>query len=437
MRRKLEKCLLEWKDAPSHKPILLRGARQVGKSWLVQNLGTTFDTFVEINFEETPALIEIFSNSLNPEITVPLISNITGKDIIPGKTLLFLDEIQLCPNAIIALRYFYEKIPDLHVIAAGSLVEFELEKVSTPVGRIEFLYVHPLSFSEYLVVLGKEKLLKLVELQDLKIPIPQILHDELLNHVRDYTLIGGMPEIVREFIKTKDLKRCQKIQSNIISTYKSDFKKYSKKHELKYIDIVFNAIPFQIGGKLKYSNISKDIRSREIINALNLLEKAGLIYKVYHSSCNGLPLEAEIDLKKFKILFFDIGLTNSLLGTDLKNFLLNPDIAQINNGTIAETFVGLELKAYQSVHSEKQLHYWLREKKQSNAEVDYVFQKSDNIIPIEVKSGSTGTLKSLHIFLEEKNRHFGIKISKSNFSVTDKLQSIPFYAIEKLVKSEF
>ena len=412
----------------------MRGARQVGKSWLVQNLSKEFKYFLEINFEENPQLIDIFSGSLDPEITTPLLANITGIEVIPGKTLVFLDEIQACPQAIIALRYFYEKMPDLHIIAAGSLIEFELEKVSTPVGRIDFLYIYPLSFSEYLIAIKKEKIYKWINEHDMHTPIPNVIHQELLINVRDYVLIGGMPEVVQEYITTKNLEKCQNIQTSILNTYISDFKKYTKKHELKYLDIVFKALPLQIGRKIKYSNINREVKSRDIISAINLLEKAGLVYKIYHSSCNGIPLEAQIDTRKFKIIFFDIGLTNKLLGTDLKKFILNPDISQIANGSISEAFVGLEIKKYQPSLSDYQLHYWHREHKRSNAEVDYVIAKQSSIFPLEVKSGATGHLRSLKIFLTDKGVDKGIKISQDNFSCFDNIQSIPFYAIEKFMK---
>ncbi len=434
MRRNIEKYLLKWKNVRKRKPILMRGARQVGKSWLVQNLGKTFPYFLEINFEENPQLKDIFSGSLDPAITVPLLSNLTGIEIIPGETLVFLDEIQACPNAIIALRYFYEKAPDLHIIAAGSLIEFELENVSTPVGRIEFLYIYPLSFSEYMTAIGKEKMYAWVKDHDIHTPVPEVMHQELLAHVRDYVLIGGMPEVVGEFINTKNLEKCQNILASIINTLISDFKKYSKKHELKYLNIVFKALPLQIGRKLKYSNINRELRSREIISAMNLLEKAGLVYKIYHSDSNGIPLEAQVDIKKFKILFFDIGLTNQLLGIDLKEYILNPDITQINNGVIAEAFTGLEIKKCQPFLSDYQLHYWHREKKTSNAEIDYVLVKENSIIPIEVKSGVTGHLRSLLLFLRDKGIDKGVKISCGNFSFNNNIQSIPFYAIEKLIK---
>ncbi len=219
-----------------------------------------------------------------------------------------------------------------------------------------------------------------------------------------------------------------------MNTYISDFNKYSKAHELKFLDIIFSALPLQIGRKIKYSNINREIRSREIIKAINLLEKAGLIYKIYHSDSNGIPLAAQVDIKKFKILFFDIGLTNKLLGIDLKKYLTSTDITQINKGTISEAFVGLEIKKYQSPLSNYQLHYWHKENKRSNAEIDYVISKDSSIIPIEVKSGATGYLRSLKIFLENKDVDKGVKISQDNFSVYNNILSIPFYAIERLLK---
>ncbi|MCP4156660.1 MAG: ATP-binding protein, partial [bacterium] len=368
LKRDIFQHLLEWKDEPKRKPLLLRGARQVGKSWLVKKLGESFDNFVEVNFEKTPEICTFFEGNIDPLMLIKNISNYIKGEITPGKTLLFLDEIQICPRAIVALRYFYEDLPQLHVISAGSLLEFELEKISVPVGRVTFLYVYPLSFAEYLTAIGKENLRLMLADNDLK-PLPEPLHNQLTQDTRDYTLLGGMPEVVADFVEYGNFERCRNIQTVLLETFRSDFHKYAKKHQLKYLRIVFESIPLQLGNKFKYSHVSRDIKSRELGDALELLEMAGLVYKVCHTSGNGIPLKFESDLKRFKVLFFDIGLAMRLLKLDYRPFILNPDISMVNNGAVAELLTGLEFILHQDFREKAELFYWHRESKSSNAEV--------------------------------------------------------------------
>jgi len=376
--------LLSWKKKEHRKPVIIRGARQVGKTSVVRELGKSFSQFIEINFEENPALSSFFDYGLNPDDIIINLQNYLGIRITDGETLLFFDEIQACPKAIMSLRYFFEKRPVLHVIAAGSLIDFELENVSFPVGRIDFFYMYPLSFMEFLSALSKEKLVSGITRAK---EIPHAIHEELLSYVRDYIIIGGMPQVVKEYIETKNLGECQDIQTSIIETFIADFSKYTKKFHLKYVQTVFNAIPLNLGRKLKYANISQLYQARELSEALQLLQKAGLALTVFHSHANGIPLEYEKDHRKFKIIFFDTGLAMRILRIPLKEILLNNDISLINEGSIAEQFVGQELAAYSSLRERESLFYWHREAKSSNAEVDYLIQRNGTILPIEVKSG--------------------------------------------------
>jgi predicted AAA+ superfamily ATPase len=433
MKRDLQEYLRTWKNNSKKKPILLRGARQVGKSWLARDLGKTFDNFVEINFEKTPEPCAFFKGNLDVQKITRDISNYFGTRIIPGKSLLFLDEIQECPRAILALRYFREDFPELHVIAAGSLLEFELRNISTPVGRIQFVYVYPLSFAEYLSAVGKENLRDMLMENDFQ-PIPEPIHNQLLREIRNYTLLGGMPEVISEYRETGDFLNCMDIQTVLLETFRSDFKKYAMKHQVKYLRTVFDAVPLQLGNKFKYVNVARDIKSRELSDALELLEMAGIVYKVYHSSSNGIPLKAESDPKKFKVLFFDIGLTLRLLKLDHRPLLLDPDITMVNNGELAELLVGLELIAYRDFKEKSELYYWHREAKSSNAEVDYVIDIGDRIVPVEVKSSGRGRVKSLNLFMEIKKSELGVKVSDLNFSNRERVHLIPFYGIESLLK---
>ncbi len=433
MKRDLLYSLNKWAEEKETKPVILRGPRQVGKSWLAKEIGKKFENFVEINFEMMPELGSFFEGNLDPDGLIMNISNYLKVEINPGKTLLFFDEIQQSPRAITSLRYFYEKIPFLHVMAAGSLLEFELRNISIPVGRVSFLYVYPMSFSEYLTASGDKKLREML-LENHFSPLPDPFHQKLLKEVRNYTLIGGMPEVVKKYTETSDFRECMNIQSDILQIYISDFHKYAKKSQIKYLTKVFYAIAHQTGQKFKFSNVDKNIKSTLLGEALDLLEMAGIVYKVYHSSSNGPPLGAEANLSKFKTLFFDVGLTQKILNLDYSDFLINPDIFQINNGTIAELFTGLELIAYSNPREKASLYYWHREKRSSNAEIDYATLIGNKICPIEVKSTATGAMKSLKMFMEAKHIDKGFKISTFPYSLHNNVQSIPFYGIESFIK---
>ncbi len=429
MKRDLFQEMRAWKVAPSRKPLLIRGARQVGKSWLVRKLGESFENFVEINFEENREIETFFAGNLEPEALLFHLSNYLGVSITPGKTLLFFDEIQTCPRALLALRYFYEKMPDLHVTAAGSLIEFDLQHLSFPVGRLQCLYLHPLSFGEFLQAIGRGAMRELLRQQR---EVPEPIHRQLMEHVRDYSIIGGLPEVVQCFVTSKNIPRCQEIQTGILETYRSDFGKYARRSQIKYVRLLFDSLCLQLGKKFQYAHVSQDVRSRELSQALDLLEMAGIVHKVYHSNANAMPLEAEINRKKFKVLFFDLGLANRIAGFEIKDLFKDPDISAVHKGRLAELFVGLELAAYTSPLERPRLHYWHREEPASNAEVDYVIVKEAEIVPIEVKSGTGGRLTSLRRFLSEKNKPLGIRIGSNPYAEEEMLRFVPFYAIESL-----
>lgn len=433
MQRDLLKNLYEWAGDTYRKPLILKGARQVGKSWLAKQLGKQFDSIIEINFDRNPEIGSLFEQTVEPQKLIRMLSNYYGLEIIPGKSLLFLDEIQNCRRAIASLRYFYEEMPELHVMAAGSLLDFELNKISVPVGRISFLHVYPLSFGEFLTALGKDYLREMVIENGFR-EMPELFHKQLLQLTGIYSFIGGMPEVVQRYIDTEDFKKCMEIQSDILQTYKSDFNKYAKKHQIKYLEKVFSSIPRQTGNKFKFVSVSREHKSKDLSEALEMLSMAGIANIVYHSSSNGIPVHSEIDLKKYKVFFFDIGLAQRILNLDFRPLMLNQDMSQINNGAIAELFTAQELRAYSNPREENHLHYWHREAKSSNAEVDFVIEKEGNIIPIEVKSSSVGKMRSLKLFLDSKKSPCGIKISRYPFSFSSNVQSVPFYGIETLVK---
>ncbi len=424
--------LRTWRGQAYRKPLIIKGARQVGKTWLVRKFGEEFEEFIEINFERYPEYDEIFNRGLDPKKIISEISAATGNVITPGKSLLFFDEVQQSPNAFKSLRYFYEELPQLHLIAAGSLLGFTIEMVSTGVGRVSYLNLYPLTFGEFLDATGNEQLRNRILTTDSNEKLLEIHHSKLLDLLREYYLIGGMPSVISAFINTSDLHLCQKIKSEIIQSFIDDFVKYAKDAEIPYLKNVFTAIPLQLGQKFVYSKIESGVRSYHFNKALDLLETAGLVYKIYHSKADGIPVQARINLSRFKVILFDIGLLQEMLKVDLQLWMTTVDIATVNQGAIAEQFVGQELAAYSSVGKFSNLTYWHREKRGSLAEVDYLLEHKGKVVPIEVKSNIQGGMKSMHSFLKERQCDLGIKISKYPFSFDGTVKTIPLYAVEKL-----
>ena len=418
-----------WRIHPLRKPLILRGARQVGKSWLVREFGKNFSSFVEINFEKEKETKSFFSGDINIKELLERLSLYSGKKIIAGETLLFLDEIQDCENAVTALRYFKEDMPGLHVIAAGSLIEFALEKIGTPVGRIQFFYLYPMSFGEFLVALERNDLRSCI----LSGKVEPVIHKQLLDLLKTYMWLGGMPAVVKAWLEHRDAKICQEAQDEIIETYRQDFSKYARKRQVENVAVVFDAIPRQLGGKFKYSNVGSQTNQQPIKQALALLEKAGIALPAYHSSGQGIPLGVAINEKKFKIFFFDVGLSQRILGLDLKRWVVTP-LKVLNAGAIAEQLVAQEFVAYTFTKSKPELYYWHRESPSSNAELDLLFTKGNSVIPAEIKSSRKGGLKSMQIFLKSHpNSKYGLKISEAEFSSHDNIREIPLYGLESWV----
>jgi uncharacterized protein len=430
--------LANWQQKPDRKPLLLRGARQVGKSSTVRNFANNFAYFIEINFDEKLELGKIFENSLNPTEICEQLSIATNTPIIEGKTLLFLDEIQVCIPAISALRYFYEKMPNLHLIAAGSLLEFALAEIpSFGVGRIRSLFMYPISFNEFLNANGEKKLIELLEKASFQNPLLDIFHEKLKNYLKKFLIIGGMPEAVSSYIANGNLLEVQRILDDLIFSIEADFVKYKNRVPSIRIREVFNAVVQQIGQKFSYSYSNATLNNVQIKEALELLGMAGLVHKVTHSAANGIPLGAEINPKMRKFLIFDTGILQRILGLNIGELLIEDDFKIINKGNIAELFVGLELLKNLSPYEKKDLFYWQREAKNSNAEVDYVIQKQEQILPIEVKSGTKGSMQSLFLFLKEKEIQVGVRLSLENFSAIEKVEIMPIYAIKNLLENNF
>jgi predicted AAA+ superfamily ATPase len=433
MHRDIEAELIQWKGAADRMPLLVRGARQVGKTFIIEEFAKQhFNTYVFINLEQKPEFHSCFE-SLEPQKIISELELLSGQKIIPGETLLFLDEIQDCPKAIMAFRYFKEQLPILHVIGAGSLLEFTLndENFKMPVGRVDFLYLQPLSFAEFLEAIGSELVREQLKKMTLKNAPSAAVHEHLLKFVREYTILGGMPAVVKKYILTKSFLESQHTQSALLNSYRRDFGKYAKKAIHRNLQLVFEKAPGLVGQWFKYKNVNSDTPPKEIKAAVTQLYHAGILHPIHATSASGIPLAITQNEKKFKLLFLDVGLVKRACRLD-SEFLLKEDIFLLNGGALAEQYVGQALLAYQDKHEFPELYFWAREEKNSKAEVDYLTIIDGQIIPVEVKSGATGKLKSLKIFMEEKKSKIGIRISRTPLSLHQNILSVPFYLINEL-----
>ena len=424
--RSIDKTLEEWKESTTHKPLLLRGARQVGKSSAVRHLGTQFKYFAEVNFESAKSIATFFKGDLDVKLISSKISNYIQVPIIPGQTLLFLDEIQACPEAIMALRFFKEDYPELHVIAAGSLLEFALQSLPTfGVGRIHSVFMYPMTFDEFLVAMDMGGLLAMRREATVTHPLDAPFHDKLVNLFRTYLMVGGMPEAVATWRETTDFLKCQQVHQDIILTYEDDFNKYGRRVNPELLRLTLHGVCHQIGQKLTFSRISEGYRSAQIREALNLLTLAGLVIPVVGTSANGVPLDAESDEKRAKYLFLDSGLLlailhlNGQLGHDLIKLIMTATPQDlINKGSITEMVAGLEISRYKSPVMRPRLFYW-EKTGNSIAEIDYLSIRSMKVLPIEIKAGTQGGMKSLWIFMREKHLNNAVRCSLENFGAFD------------------
>lgn len=444
-----------WLKPRPRKPLIIRGARQVGKSTLIRAFAERSHlTLNEINLEKHPALDRSF-RTLNVRQIIREFEAILGRNPAVPDSLLFLDEIQAVPSILPALRYFFEELPEVPVIAAGSLLDFALSenKISMPVGRIEYRYLHALTFEEFLAAIGKTNLARALRdfsFGDQESQLPHAAHLELLEAQRLYLFIGGMPEAVASYLKQEQAADAVQAQRSILDTYRDDFSKYAAKKELQRLQLIFDRVPALIGGKVKYVNISREDPSREIKAALELLSKARVISKIFHSSSSAVPLAAQLDPDVYKIIFLDVGLMNRLLGLDWRATSQADERRLVNEGPLAEQFIGQQmLDAFsQDGAEDTRLFYWLREGKSSNAEVDYVVSRGDLIVPVEVKAGKAGSLKSLHQFVSEKKCPFACRFdlnppslqtiettvlrAGANQKIAYKLISLPLYLAGQL-----
>lgn len=450
IQRNIDVELLEWKDNPMRKPLLLRGARQVGKSSAVRHFGKEFQFFAEVNFERHKTVKTFFQGDIDIRLIVQKIAIYINVPIEEGKTLLFLDEIQECPEAIMALRFFKEDYPGLHVIAAGSLLEFTLQELPTfGVGRIHTLFMYPMTFDEFLNANNENGLISMKKQADSQHPLDAAFHEKLIEYFRIYLLVGGMPEAVLAWIKTHNFNQCSHIQENIILTYEDDFSKYKKRVSPDLLRTTLHGICHQPGEKITFKQISADYRSSQIREAVRLLTLAGLVIPVIATSGNGIPLDTEANEKNMKILLLDSGLLLSVLQLEgnlaqhLVDLIMTGSPQDlVNKGGLVEMVAGLELLRNKPCVQRQKMFYW-EKSGNSIAEIDYLDTFHLKVTPIEIKSGTQGGMKSLWQFMREKRLTEAIRCSFENFgefTYTDPqadnaerhITIIPLYALDNL-----
>lgn len=424
IERSVDSLLLEWKNSSSLKPLLLRGARQVGKSWAVKHLGETFDYFIEVNFEKHPDMKDVFEKVHDVHELANSLSMLYGKPVEPGKTLIFLDEIQDSPDAIRSLWSFKEDYPDLHVVAAGSLLEFALKELpSFGVGRIRSLFVYPFSFDEFLIAEGKSSWVEAKREARSDKPLLTALHNSLVQYYRTFLMVGGMPASVAAWVNSHDYRQCQTELDDIQLTYYDDFVKYAKKVDPTLLRNTLQSVILQIGNKFVYSKVEGAYRAEEVKKALGLLCDAGIIKRVSHTAANGLPLGAETNDKFRKYIYLDSGLLLRILDMDLGSArqlteLIIAGTAEdlVNKGGLAEMVLGWELVKYNNPRSQHDLYYWENTDDGTRSEVDYIIARDMKVLPIECKAGTSGKMKSLHVFMRQKHLTEAIRCSLENFS---------------------
>ena len=451
IERAIDKLLMEWKQSSSLKPLLLRGARQVGKSWAAEHLGATFDYFIEVNFEKRPEIKEIFEKTHDVHALADSLSMLYGKPVEAGKTLLFLDEIQASPDAIKSLWTFKEDFPSLHVIAAGSLLEFTLKELpSFGVGRIRSLFVYPFSFDEFLMAEGKASWVKAKQQADSERPLPTAIHNDLVQNYRTFLMVGGMPASVAAWVKSRDYRQCQRELDDIQLTYYDDFAKYAKKVDPALLRNTLQSVILQIGSKFMYSKVEGEYRAEEVKKALGLLCDAGIIKRISHTAANGLPLGAEANRKFRKYIYLDSGLLLRILDMDMGSAtqlteLIVAGTAEdlVNKGGLAEMVLGWEMVKYSNPRSQHDLYYWENTAESTRSEVDYIITRDMKVLPIECKSGTSGKMKSLHLFMRQKHLTDGIRCSLENFALLEnsdkqddstirQIRIVPLYVVSNL-----
>ena len=453
IERPIDALLLEWKNSAVRKPLLLRGARQVGKSWAVEHLGETFDYFIEVNFEKRPEMLDVFQKIHDVHELAATLGMYYNTPVIPDRTLLFLDEIQKSADAIQSLWSFKEDYKELHVVAAGSLLEFALQDLpSFGVGRIRSLFVYPFSFDEFLVAEGKADWVKAKQEANTEKPLLTPLYNDLVQHFRTFLMVGGMPASVAAWVTTHDYSQCQTELDDIQLTYYDDFPKYAKKVDPTLLRNTLQSVVMQIGDKFTYSEVDGGYRADDVKKALKLLCDAGIIKRVSYTSGNGLPLGAEVNDKFRKYIYLDSGLLLRILDLDFggarqltERIIAGTSEDLVNKGGLAEMVLGWELVKYNNPRMQHDLFYWENTAEGTRSEVDYIIARDLKVLPIECKAGTSGKMKSMYEFMHQKHLAEAIRSSLENFSELEHIdkkdqdavrhvQIVPLFAISNLFR---
>ena len=444
LKRQIDKELEAWKSSEEHKPLLLRGARQVGKSSAIRHLGESFPYFLEVNFERDKTVKEFFDGDLDVKFISEQLSAYYRVPVVPGKTLLFLDEIQACPNAIHSLWFFKEDYPELHVVAAGSLLEFALKDLGAyGVGRIRSMFVYPMSFDEFLYALGEDGLVRMKHNATSQKPLMNAFYERLVERFRSFLLIGGMPAAVAKYVNANSYLEVDSVLSELKQTYIDDFVKYKAKVDPTLLRQTLFSVAHQVGSKFVYSQVEGGYTTAQVKNALEMLRDAGIIITVWHTAATGIPLGAGINPKFVKYNLIDHGFLLNLLGIGdttnsiVKELLVANTVDLVDKGSLTEMVAGLELLKYMSSNERHDLYYWQNLTRGTVSEVDYVLSSGIDIVPMEVKSGLKGSMASLYVFMDKEHIKYGIRCSLENFGefVNPKGKKIivnPLYAISNL-----
>ena len=426
MQRFIMDKLIEWKNDKNRKPLILKGARQVGKTYILQEFGANYyENTAYFNFDHDEGLAELFLNTKDPKRIVEQLSLAAGKKINPNTTLIIFDEIQECPNALNSLKYFCEEASEYHVACAGSLLGIRLSKTSFPVGKVDFLNLYPMTFSEFLIADGSENLVVVMKQMKEIRKIPKLFEEQLIEKLKVYYIVGGMPEAVFSWVNDKDIEKVNKIQKNILDSYESDFSKHTDASEANKISLIWNGVPSQLAKENKkfvYQVVKDGARAREYESALNWLNDANLISKCYLVRKCAFPLKAYNDLSAFKIYMNDVGLLRRMSNLDSKIILEGNKLFEEFKGSFTENYVA-NMLTY--VLGEAPNYYTF-----DRNEIDFVIQKNNKIIPIEVKSDKSTNHNSLTKYNMKNDNEISFRFSLNNLSKDGKIINVPLYFIE-------
>lgn len=425
--------LIAWKNREDRKPLIVRGARQVGKTWLIKTFGKQeFSQMIYVNFEDEPQLKNLFQQDFDITRIINTLEIFSGLKITPYKTLIVFDEVQEAQRGITSLKYFCEKAKEYFVIAAGSLLGLSLhEQDSFPVGKVHFLDIYPLNFNEYLVAIGQQSLLNAIQRHDWQ--TISIFKDKLIGYLKDYYYVGGMPEVVNSFLKKRDYAEVRRIQKEILSSYENDFSKHAPINQIPRIRMVWNGIPAQLSKENKrfvYGVLKAGARAKEFELAIEWLVNAGLIYKCFKVSKPDIPLIAYKDDAAFKLYSLDIGLLGAMSGLDVKVIINGDALFEEFKGALAEQYVFNQLQTLDNIV----LAYWTNER--NTAEVDFILQYNNMIVPVEVKAAENLQAKSFRAFCQKYKPQKAVRTSLSNYRKEEWFENIPLYGILEIRNSQ-